>query len=139
MNEYDLIEYALSKDGNYSFSPRDVMSMMKHVSHASRDPDTELVEEINYMRDRNDDLSDRITDLKSQLEAAKNDKNTAQRKLKLFLKAATRLKFVDKLKIEIPILVEEEKIHVKFSKFFGTTTNQLEAFEEELDDFEEKK
>lgn len=141
MNDYD-IKHLMDR---YIYSDRDgnqyEMNALKDLMHYAQrrveDPDEELVRHNEYLEEKNSDLTNRINDLRAQLEESKKEKNSAQRKLKLFIKAAARLKFVEKLKNEITILVEAEKDNIKFNKFFGITTNQLAAYEEELEDLED--
>lgn len=143
MNDYD-VQYIMDKyyfksdkDRYYHDEMHLLEHVLKHTAKVQRDPDEDLIRENNYLNEKVSDLVDRVRDLKAQLEASKNEKKVAQRRLKLFIKAASSLKLVDKLKVEIVKLVEYEKTNIKFNRFFGITTNHLEQYENELESFEE--
>lgn len=81
-----------------------------------------------------EDLEYRNRVLLNDISEAKQDKKNAERHLKLFLKAASRLGIVDKLKTVTEQVIAEEKDHISYATFFGVQTNQLEKFESILEE-----
>lgn len=141
MNDYDIIHlmdrYAYRERDGHHYEMDSIKELLHHAQRRTEDPDEELIRQNEYLEERNSDLCARIDELRTELEEAKNEKKVAQRRLKLFIKAASSLKLVDMLKDKIVELVEYEKTNIKFNKFFGITTNHLEQYETELESFEE--
>lgn len=120
-----------------TFIERILTDVTKNVSDEDDTSRTEsrsnnYIERLEKMLD---DFEHRNKNLKSQLTESKLDKKNAERKLKLFMKAAARIDAIDKMQAEMKHIIREEQDHIKFATFFGIQTKQLEEFEDNLEEF----
>lgn len=82
-----------------------------------------------------DDCEHRTITLRAEVSESKVDKKQAERKLKLFIKAACRLDVIDSLEVEMEKVIKEEKDNIRFNTFFGLRSNQLNDYEEQLEEY----
>lgn len=82
-----------------------------------------------------DDFEHRTITLRAEASESKVDKKKAERKLKLFIKAACRLDMIDSLEVEMEKVIKEEKDNIRFNTFFGIRSNQLNDYEEHLEEY----
>lgn len=123
------------KYDDWTSSNAPMNDIMRYLAAAKEAESNVTVDDKTKYEQRIEDLQDAIASYKQELEEALIEKKSAQRKLKIFLKAVTKFVSLDKLKIEVKELIRREKDRIKIAKFFGGQTNQLEEFEDSLDEF----